>query len=171
MGAKYRPTVQGSTFTVRLSLAPDGPQPSLAPAPVTPPQTESPPKAACRRVLIVDDNEDIIHSFEILLNLWGHQVQTALDGPTALEIAHTFQPEVILLDIGLPGMDGYEVARRLRAAYGPDIKLIALTGYGQAQDKQRAREADFDQHLTKPPSIKLLKDLLAGNSLNLHERN
>jgi CheY-like chemotaxis protein len=88
-------------------------------------------------------------------------VQTAFDGPTALEIVRTFQPEIALLDIGLPGMNGYEIARRLRAEYGQRIKLIALTGYGQEQDKARAKEAGFDYHLTKPPQLEVLKDLLA----------
>lgn len=146
---------QGSTFTVRLPLANESTQPITS-------MTNTPSTTlSCRRVLIVDDNKDIVHSFEILFDLWGYQVQTALDGSTALEIARAEQPEIVLLDIGLPGMDGYEVARRLRAAYGQRIKLIALTGYGQEHDKQQAKEAGFDHHLTKPPQLDALKALLA----------
>lgn len=148
---------QGSTFTVQLPLAKENPQPTATPG------AEEAPTVSCRRVLVVDDNRDIAHSFETLLGLWGHQVQTAPDGPAALKATRTFQPEIILLDIGLPGMDGYEVARHLRAEYGQHIKIFALTGYGQEQDKKRAKEAGFDHHLTKPPPMETLKKLLAGS--------
>jgi PAS domain S-box-containing protein len=147
---------QGSTFTIQLPLTNDSSQPAIIPV-----TDASSTASSCHRVLIVDDNKDITHSFEILLSVWGHEVQTAFDGPTALEIVRTFQPEIALLDIGLPGMNGYEIARRLRAEYGQRIKLIALTGYGQEQDKARAKEAGFDYHLTKPPQLEVLKDLLA----------
>lgn len=146
---------QGSTFTVYMPLSSKKPQPAA-----TPP-AEGLPTGSSRRILVVDDNWDIAHSFEILLGLWGHQVQTAPDGPTALEVTRTFLPEIIFLDIGLPGMDGYEVARCLRTEYGHRIKIFALTGYGQEQDKAQAKEAGFDQHLTKPPQMEALKALLA----------
>jgi CheY-like chemotaxis protein len=147
---------QGSTFTVQLPLANKSSQPAAIPMT----EEASSTATSCRRILVVDDNRDITCSFEILLDLWGHKVQTAFDGPTALEIVRTFQPEIALLDIGLPGMNGYEIARRLRAEYGQRIKLIALTGYGQEQDKVHAKEAGFNHHLTKPPSLETLKDLL-----------
>jgi CheY-like chemotaxis protein len=151
---------QGSTFTIQLPMINESPQPAAIPV-----VEDSSTVTSCHRVLVVDDNRDIAYSFEILLDLWGHEVQTAFDGPTALEITHTFQPEIVLLDIGLPGMDGYEVARCLRAEYGQRIKLIALTGYGQEKDKEQAKEAGFNHHLTKPPQLEALKDLLASISI------
>jgi PAS domain S-box-containing protein len=151
---------QGSTFTVQLPVINVSSQLAATPA-IEDSSTATP----YRRVLIVDDNRDIAYSFEILIELWGHKVQIAFDGPTALEIIHTFQPEIVLLDIGLPGMDGYEVARCLRTKYGQHIKLIALTGYGQEKDKEHAKEAGFNHHLTKPPQLEALKDLLASISV------
>ena len=97
-----------------------------------------------------------------LLKLWGHEVRVAHDGPAALEAAAAAPPEVVLLDIGLPGMDGYEVAERLRArpeSGGP--VLVALTGYGQEEDRRRSREAGFDHHLVKPVDLDDLRSLLA----------
>jgi PAS domain S-box-containing protein len=144
---------QGSIFMVYLPLADTAPQ-----FPVPRGNTER--SFPCRRVLIVDDNRHLAHSFETLFNLWGHQVQTAPDGLTALELAYTFQPEVVLLDINLPDMDGYEVARRLRAEYGQRLKLIALTGQSQAQNQQRAKKTGFDHYLLKPPPMQTLKELI-----------
>jgi signal transduction histidine kinase/DNA-binding response OmpR family regulator len=104
-----------------------------------------------RRILIVDDHPDVTRSLARLLRLSGHEVRTSLDGPTALEELASFRPEIVLLDIGLPGMDGYEVAQSIRKQ--PDsgsLVLIALTGYGQDEDRRRSREAGFDHHLVKP---------------------
>jgi CheY-like chemotaxis protein len=95
--------------------------------------------------------------------VWGHEVHAAYNGPTALEAVQSFRPEIVLLDIGLPGMSGYDVARRLRAE--PSLKglvIAALTGYGQDSDRQRSFEAGFDYHLTKPPDPSLLQTLLAS---------
>ncbi len=134
---------QGSEFTVRLPaldvavLAPDGappPLPRLAPAP--------------RRVLVVDDNADAAEALAGLLRAVGHDVALAPDGPRAIEVARTFHPEVAVLDIGLPVMDGYELAGLLQREVRP--RLIALTGYGQAHDRARARAAGFAHHLVKP---------------------
>ncbi len=116
-----------------------------------------------RRVLVVDDNLDAADSLASLLSLLGHDVQVAYDGPSALDAVVREHPEVVLLDIGLPGMDRYEVARRLRKTMGQHtVALIALTGYGQAEDRQRAYEAGFDHHLTKPVDPQSLATLIAG---------
>lgn len=97
----------------------------------------------------------------MLLELEGHEVAVAHDGPSALDTARTFAPTVVILDIGLPGMDGYEVARRMRQdAAMQSVRLIALTGYGQAADTQRARESGFDSHLVKPVHLDSLRPLL-----------
>jgi signal transduction histidine kinase/DNA-binding response OmpR family regulator len=104
-----------------------------------------------RRILIVDDHPDVTRSLARLLRLSGHDVTTALDGPSALEEIASYRPEIVLLDIGLPGMDGYEVAQSIRKQPGMDSTvLIALTGYGQDEDRRRSREAGFDHHLVKP---------------------
>lgn len=103
------------------------------------------------RVLVVDDNRDAAEAIVEIAELWGYKARVAFDGPSALELTREFRPDVALLDIGMPGMDGYEVARRLREM--PDlngIHLIAVTGYGQEEDRRRSREAGFSQHLTKP---------------------
>lgn len=124
-----------------------------------------PPKAAPRRVLIVDDNVDAATSLAMLLNFQGHEAEAVYNGKDALERLGTFTPEVALLDIGLPEMDGYELARRLRAM--PQLKgvrLVALTGYGQADDRGRAIAAGFDDHLVKPVDIPALERTLAGIS-------
>ena len=116
-----------------------------------------------RRILIVDDNRDSVDSLAKLLRLTGHEVETALDGPTGINTARRYQPEIIFLDIGLPEMDGYEIAKRLREdASLTKVTLIAMTGWGQEEDKRRAMEAGFDQHLTKPVEISAIEDVLSG---------
>jgi CheY-like chemotaxis protein len=118
---------------------------------------------AIRRVLIVDDNRDSAETLGLMVELWGHQVRTAHDGPAALEMALADSPEIVLLDIGLPGMNGYEVARRMRGLDGlAGVKLVALTGYGGEADRQRSREAGFDRHLVKPVDPGTLEELLSG---------
>ena len=119
-----------------------------------------------RRVLVVDDNADSAESLALALTLEGHDAKLAYDGPGAVEVALAFKPQVALLDIGLPGMNGYELARQLRQRPGGrDMALIALTGYGQAEDRRKSREAGFDHHLTKPVNYDTLVTLI--NSLNL----
>jgi PAS domain S-box-containing protein len=114
-----------------------------------------------RRILVVDDNVDAAVSVERLLKKWGHDVQTAFSGPDALKKARAFRPQILLLDIGMPGMSGYEVAKQLRACHEFEGLIItALTGYGQAEDRRRSREAGFDSHLTKPPDPIALAALL-----------
>ena len=103
---------------------------------------------------MVDDNVDAAQSLGLLLEESGHDVRTAYDGPTALEVALDFRPNVVLLDIGLPGIDGFEVAKRLRQQ--PDLSsvvLVAMTGYGQESDRQRSQEAGFNHHLVKPANF------------------
>ena len=104
-----------------------------------------------RRVLLVDDNLDSCESLAQLLELSGHEVKTAPDGPAALRLAEEMKPEIVVCDLGLPGMSGYEVARELRSrAWGAGMYLAALTGFGQDSDRERTREAGFDIHLVKP---------------------
>lgn len=115
------------------------------------------------RVLLVDDNQDAIDSMGALLSLLEYDVRTAEDGESALRIAREFQPHLILSDIGLPGMDGYQLAPELRKATGKrKLVLAAATGYGLASDKQKAREAGFDFHLVKPLDADLLIDFVAA---------
>jgi two-component system CheB/CheR fusion protein len=119
--------------------------------------------AVSRRILVVDDNKDSAESMAMLLRLSDHEVRIAYDGDAALSLAAEHAPEVVLLDIGLPGMDGYQVARRLREL--PQTReslLIALTGYGQAEDRRRSTEAGFDGHFVKPVHIEALHQLIAG---------
>ena len=103
-----------------------------------------------RRVLVVDDSEDAADSLALLLEMHGHQTRVAYSGPDALDAARAFEPHAVLLDIGLPGMDGYEVARRLREGEARGAVIIAVTGYGRAEDRTRALAAGCDYHLTKP---------------------
>ena len=113
-------------------------------------------------MLVVDDNADASETLTMLLGLWGHDVQSAADGPTALATAAAHRPDVVLLDISLPGMSGYEVADRLRA--DPDLRdtvLVAMTGYGQAEDKKETRRAGFSLHLVKPVEPDVLQKLLS----------
>ncbi|WP_222615444.1 response regulator [Persicimonas caeni] len=113
------------------------------------------------RVLVVDDNVDIADALAALLDLQGCQVRVAHHGEAGLEEALDFEPEVIFLDIGLPGMDGYEVARQLRShSLGDHTTLVALTGYGQASDRQKAVEAGFDHHLVKPARLDQIRQIL-----------
>jgi len=114
-------------------------------------------------VLIVDDNEDAANSLAMILKLNGHETVPVYSASDALQRAAAFKPEVVLLDIGLPGMDGYEVAQKLRELPGMrDIRLIAVTGYGRSDDRIRAREAGFDEHLTKPVEFAALQKTLAA---------
>ncbi len=114
-----------------------------------------------RRILIVDDSRDGGESLAMLLRVLGAEVSLAHSGRTALESVETFKPDVVLLDIGMPGMDGYEVARRIRANPATrNISLIALTGWGQDEDRRRSVAAGFNHHLVKPADIEQLRQLL-----------
>ena len=104
-----------------------------------------------RRILVADDNSDAVEALALQLQLAGHDVRTANDGMEALEVAESFAPQVVLLDLGMPRMDGYETARQIRRRWwGRSATLVALTGWGQPQDRQRTSDAGFDVHLVKP---------------------
>jgi len=131
------------------------------PPPTEKREEQSEEARARRRVLIVDDNVDSADSLAMILNHSGHRAEPVYTGADALERAATFDPEFVLLDIGLPGIDGYEVARQLKGR-SANARLIALTGYGQPADVRRAREAGFDRHLVKPVDLqRLLRELRA----------
>jgi CheY-like chemotaxis protein len=119
------------------------------------------PAPVGRSILIVEDNADARDALRVLLELEGHTVEAAGEGHQAIEIARAKDPDVALVDIGLPGIDGYEVARRVRGQGGRRPVLIALTGYGQPEDRRRATEAGFDQMLVKPVDPVALAELLA----------
>jgi DNA-binding response OmpR family regulator len=111
---------------------------------------------APKKVFVVDDNRDAADTLGMFLTLEGYDVRVAYDGDDAIEKAHDFQPEVALLDIGLPGKDGYEIARTIRSEREDDVMLIAVTGYASEADVARAREAGFDYHFSKPPNLPAL---------------
>jgi CheY-like chemotaxis protein/two-component sensor histidine kinase len=148
---------RGSEFVVRLPL--------ILPPPEGPPQSEGPRAKALSgcRILVVDDNHDSADSMAMLLRLKGNDVRTAHDGLEAVGVAGTFRPELVLLDIGLPKLNGYDVARQIRQqSWGRDVVLVALTGWGQDEDRRRSREAGFDFHVVKPVDLAALEHLLAG---------
>jgi two-component system CheB/CheR fusion protein len=114
-----------------------------------------------RRILIVEDNSDIAESLGTFLAMDGHTVRIAQDGAVALETLHSFAPEVVLLDIGLPGMDGYQVARRMRAETSrKDLIIVAMSGYGEEQHRRKSLEAGCDDHLVKPVQPDALRSFL-----------
>jgi two-component system CheB/CheR fusion protein len=148
---------QGSEFIVRLPALRSPTREAKIPAAkrTQPGQTW--------RVLVVDDNVDSADSIAAILGTSGHEVEIAYSAQKALEMAVEYQPDIMLLDIGLPGMDGYEVAKHLRQT--PELKemrLIAITGYGQESDRQRSRAAGFDEHVVKPVDWRQLEELLAS---------
>ena len=151
---------RGSEFVVRLPLAPAATLPKMRSGPLA---TE-PLKGAPLRVLVVDDNVDAAHAMKHVLKLSGHQVTLAHDGPGALAAAAAEPPELVLLDIGLPGMDGYAVAARLREAGHDRAALVAITGYGQEEDLRRSTAAGFDHHLVKPVDGAVLRKIIADLS-------
>jgi len=154
---------KGSKFTIRL---PRSPSPDPAPADPAPP-----PRLPVSRVLVVEDQQDARDSLRMLLELDNHQVETAASGREGVAKFDAFLPDVVLVDIGLPEMTGHEVARAIRSrASGTDVRLIALTGYGQPDDERRSRQAGFDYHLTKPVTYDKLRQLLVGEEPSRIER-
>jgi CheY-like chemotaxis protein len=116
-------------------------------------------------VLIVDDNADAADSLTELLNMQGHETRAVYSGQEALDCIESFSPHVALIDIGLPKMDGYELARRLRERMdGTTLRLVALTGYGQSEDRARTRASGFDDHLVKPVELPALERALGGTA-------
>ena len=148
---------RGSEFVVRLPLLPQKVQPHEEPPPA--PETAA---SAPRRILLADDNADSVETLGSLLRLLGHEVFSAADGRSALETAARCRPDVALLDIGMPLLDGYEVARQIRAKpWGSKVVLLALTGWGQEADRRRSEEAGFDSHFVKPINLERFAELLA----------
>ncbi|WP_439621798.1 ATP-binding protein [Gemmata sp.] len=148
----------GSTFTVRLPARP----PAGDPAPAADGKFAAAPVAA-RRVLVVDDNVDAAESLAQLLQILGHDARTAHEGEAGVEAAERFRPDLVLLDIGMPRLNGYDAARRIRSRpWGRSVVLVALTGWGQDDDRRRTAEAGFDHHLVKPVDPQVVLALLAG---------
>ncbi|HVE53566.1 MAG TPA: ATP-binding protein [Ramlibacter sp.] len=148
----------GSTFTIRLPVAAEV-QPPSEPAGALAPDASS--EARPLRVVVVDDNVDAAETFALVLGMSGHQTSMAHSGPQALELIASFRPDVVFLDIGLPGMSGYDVARQLRSR--PEsraLTIVALTGWGSEADRARARQAGFDHHLTKPVELAAASSIL-----------
>jgi two-component system CheB/CheR fusion protein len=154
---------QGSEFTIRLPVATEAPAISEADHPVPEGSELRLPR---RRILVVDDNQNNATSLGVLLRTMGQDVDEAYDGLTALELARRHRPDVILLDIGLPGLDGYEVARRCRREKDLEqTMLVAMTGYGKEEDRRRSQEAGFNVHLVKPVNWEDLRLLLSQPDL------
>jgi CheY-like chemotaxis protein len=151
-------TDQGSEFRVSF--------PAIEAPDLTQPQQETAPGMPGRDILIVEDNADARETLQHLLEFAGHRVRAASDGVAGLQAALTAAPDVALIDIGLPLMDGYEVARRIRGAEkGPGrALLIAVTGYGLPEDRERALQAGFDAHVVKPVDAQALEELLASTA-------
>nr|WP_295924321.1 response regulator [uncultured Dyadobacter sp.] len=147
---------QGSTFSVRL------PTLEVAPQIIPAPNGENPAKGASSdRILVIDDNADAAQTLSMLLKLKGFQVHTRNSGQSGIEAAQELSPRAILLDLGMPGMDGYETCRLIRQqTWGQTVVVIALSGYGQQEDHQRTKEMGFDEHLVKPVDLNELTNLL-----------
>jgi two-component system, sensor histidine kinase len=152
---------KGSEFVVRLPVAPAPPAPSTPVGESV--QSAVPPAAAptCH-VLIIEDNKDALHALATLLQLIGHRTETAATGAEGVERALATRPQVVLIDLGLPVLDGFEVARQVRAALGEEVLLVALTGHALEEDRRRAQEAGFDAHLPKPVELEDLNRVLAS---------
>jgi signal transduction histidine kinase/ActR/RegA family two-component response regulator len=150
---------KGSEFTLRLPLLE-----TLAPARQGPSEDDEKSRAGPKcRILVADDLRDSVESLALMLRLAGHDIQTANDGLEAVQAAATFRPDVVLLDLGMPKMNGHEAARHIRQQpWGKNMLLIALTGWGQEEDRRRSAEAGFDHHLVKPAEPKALEELLDG---------
>ena len=147
---------RGSTFVVRLPLSAAEADGVQEPAP------DMRGTVAPRRILIAEDIPDAAEMLRVMLDLMGHEVRVAADGVQAVALAREYRPDIALLDIGMPRMDGYQAAREIRGALGPGVVLVALTGWGQEEDQQRARDAGFDHHLTKPAEPGVLERLIAS---------
>ncbi len=159
VAARSESTGQGSEFTVRLPLAPGEAHAGAEEDRTT---VGAPCPAKPCRILLVDDNVDMLQAMARLLELSGHEVVTAQDGPTAVETARAFRPEVVLLDIGLPGMSGYDVAETIRREGMTDALLIAISGYTQDKDRAMSLRAGFDHHLGKPVDLDALLAIIEG---------
>jgi PAS domain S-box-containing protein len=153
----------GTTFTVRLPIL-SGPA-----KPITDGggNRDTFPRQQRKRVLVVDDNPDALESLSIAVEWMGNEVRRAHDGIEALQVAETFKPDVVLMDLGMPNMNGIDAARQIRSEpWGRDLALVATTGWGQAEDRRRTAEAGFDRHLVKPVAISALRELLSETHLH-----
>jgi len=149
-------TNAGSQFTVRLPLGSE-------PVGAAPPATQAAPAGAVppTSVLVVDDNRDAAETLAALLSMLGHNAPVANDGHQALRMLPMLMPDVVFLDLGMPGMSGYEVATAIRAdARYAAVRLVALTGWGGTADRERTAQAGFDAHLTKPATVEAIEDVL-----------
>jgi len=153
---------RGSRFTVWLPLLPV-PATAAVPAPLATPATN----ASCR-ALIVDDNHDSADTLAMMLQMLGHETQCVYDPHDTLDAVESFAPDVVFLDIGMPGLSGYDVARRLRAAGGAMRTLVAVTGWGHAEDRRRTAEAGFDHHLVKPADMAAIASICGGVAARVH---
>jgi PAS domain S-box-containing protein len=159
--AKSEGLGRGSEFLLRLPLT----RSNVAASQGTSHQRPAPAPRVGHRVLVADDNRDAADSLAMLLELSGHEVRVAHDGRTALSLAQAFRPDISLVDIGMPDLNGYQVAQALRRqAWGAQIRLVALTGWGQEEDRRRAQEAGFDHHLTKPVDPETLESVLSAGA-------
>jgi CheY-like chemotaxis protein len=150
---------KGSQFVVRLPILK---QSAEAPRRSPPTAVERDIERPQRRILVVDDNGDAARSLELLLRIDGHATHVAHDGLQAVEAARIFKPDIVLMDIGLPKLNGYEACQQIRQQpWGREMTLIAVTGWGQQEDKRRAAESGFDAHLVKPIDLAQLKKVLA----------
>jgi CheY-like chemotaxis protein len=148
----------GSVFTVRLPL--HGTPAAPDPAPDTGYATDATDGMERKRVLVVDDNVDAAEGLRMLLELMGMDARAAFDGAAGLVATAEFAPHLVFLDIGMPGMDGFEFARRVRAENTPCPTLVAVSGWGQQDDRRRSREAGIDAHLVKPVGMEELQEVL-----------
>ncbi|HWG42247.1 MAG TPA: ATP-binding protein [Gemmataceae bacterium] len=150
---------KGSAFMVRLPIAPAHSSP---PAGGTAQLGTTPSNVSARHILIIEDNADARETLALLLQMLGHRTAMAATGPEGVERALADRPQVILIDLGLPGLDGFQVARQIRAALADSVRLVALSGYAQEEDRQRCRESGFDAHLPKPVELEELNRVMAA---------
>jgi CheY-like chemotaxis protein len=151
---------RGCEFVVRLPLGKTGearPEPATTGSAVLP----------TFRILVIEDNADSREMLRSVLELEGHEVVVAEDGGAGLEAARSVRPDVAVIDVGLPGLDGYEVGRRIRSDLGLSARLIAVTGYGQAEDRRRSQDAGFDAHLVKPVTAEQIRDALVKTTMGI----
>jgi CheY-like chemotaxis protein/anti-sigma regulatory factor (Ser/Thr protein kinase) len=159
----------GTTFHVILPVLPEPPPPESGARQLR----NDKPLTVRRRILVVDDNADARESLYSLVTRLGNDVRCAQDGLEALQVAQAFQPEIVLMDLGMPNLNGYEAARRMRQEpWGREIALVATTGWGQDEDRRRTAEAGFDRHLVKPIEIASLREILTAPApLRMHISN
>jgi|SRR5579884_81209 len=154
---------KGSEFVVRLPALKPSSVPLPSPSAAAPASTST-PAATARRILLIEDNTDACETLSLLLRMLGHHVESATTGPEGVARAVASRPQIALIDLGLPGLDGFEVARQIRAALGEAVLLVALSGYTQEEDRRRAEEAGFDAHLPKPIELEELSRILSDMS-------